>query len=115
MGNDIGSTEVICASEAHETFAQAFAVHGNAAAAYRRAYPEASERTVNGNAHNLTQHPDVRRRVAELTAARRKRLLEETADLEALVANLAFGKAAEMFDANGKLLPIKELPREVQN
>lgn len=109
------STEVICAREAHELFAQAYAIHQNAAAAYRVAYPEAAPRTVDANAYKVVAHPDVQRRVAELQAARRKRLLEETADLEALVANLALGKAAEMFDEDGRLLPIRELPTEVKN
>jgi Terminase small subunit len=106
---------VLCAREVHEAFAQAFAVHGNAVAAYKAAYPEAGARTAKSNAHKVANHPDVQRRVLELQAARRKQLLEETADLEALVANLALGKAAEMFDEEGRLLPIRELPIEVKN
>lgn len=106
--------EVICASEAHETFAQEYARHGNALAAYRRAYPEQTARSAQSHASQLVKHPDVARRVSELMAARRKQLLEDTADLEAMVANLARGNAAEMFDENGKLLPIRELPREVK-
>lgn len=107
--------EIVCSRETHEVFAQAFAVHGNAVSAYRVAYPEAMPQTAKSNAHKVAKHPDVRRRVLELQAERRKRLLEETADLEALVANLALGKSAEMFDEDGRLLPIRELPVEVKN
>jgi hypothetical protein len=106
---------VVCGRESHERFAQAYAVHGNAVAAYKRTYPEASPESVDANAHRVANHPDVRRRVAELQEARRKRLMDEAADLEALVANLAVGgQAAKLVDEGGNPIPLRELPIEVQ-
>ena len=115
MTSEAKTTELICAREAHELFAQAFAVHGNAVAAFKVAYPEASPRTAKSNAHKVAARPDVQRRVAELQAARRKHLLEATADLDALVANLALGKAARLVDPEtGEPITLHRLPVEVQ-
>ena len=116
MTSEAKTTELICAREAHELFAQAFAVHGNAVAAFKVAYPEASPRTAKSNAHKVAARPDVQRRVAELQAARRKHLLEATADLDALVANLALGKAARLVDPEtGEPIPLHRLPVEVRS
>lgn len=109
------TTEVICAREAHETFAQAMAAHGNAVAAHRAAYPEATPQTAKSNAHKVANHPDVRRRVAELQAKRRAELLERTRDLEALAANMALGKAADLVDEEGQLIPLERLPTSVKD
>jgi len=115
MTRKTNTTEVLCTRDAHEVFAQAYATHQNAVAAYRAAYPEAKPRSVKANAHRLLDYPDVQRRIAELQTARRKQLLEETADLEAMVANLALGKASRLVDPEtGAAIPLHELPTEVQ-
>jgi hypothetical protein len=109
------NNRTICAHEAHEIFAQAYAVHGNALAAYKVAYPEASPRTAQSHAYEIAAHPDVQRRVVELQAARRAHLLAQMEDLEAVVANLCEGKATKLIDPDtGKFLPLHELPLDVQ-
>lgn len=107
---------VPCATAARERFAQALAVHDNQTAAYREAYPNASPATAAKHAYKLANKPDVQRRVKELRDARRKQLLEETADLEALVANLCLGKPARLVNPEtGSPIPLSELPVDVQH
>lgn len=102
-----------CAKPEHEEFARELATHGNALVAYRRAYtckPESAK----SNAYKVARHPDVVRRVAELQEQRRRELLAKTADLDALVSNMAVGKGAELFDENGDLVPVHLLPEHVK-
>jgi hypothetical protein len=106
---------VPCATAAHEHFAQALATHGNKLAAYRDAYPDASQATVRVEAYTLANHADVARRVLELQKANREHILRETEDLEAIVANLCHGKPARLLDEEGNPLPLHMLPRDVQD
>ena len=107
--------EVQCAAVAHECFAQALATHGNKLAAYRDAYPNASAATARVEAYTLANHPDVRRRVLDLHKANRERILRETEDLEAIVANLCHGKPAKLLDEEGNPIPLHKLPKDVQD
>jgi hypothetical protein len=104
-----------CATPAHEQYAQALATHGNKLAAYRTSYPKANAATASVEAYKLANHPDVARRVTELQKANRARLLRETADLEAIVANLCRGKPAKLLDEEGRPIPLHLLPQEVQD
>jgi hypothetical protein len=105
---------VPCVRAAHETFAQMLSIHGNKLAAYREAFPEASDATARVEAYKLANHKDVLRRVHELQKARRAALLAESEDLEAMVANLCHGKATRLVDEEGTLIPFHLLPAEVQ-
>jgi hypothetical protein len=107
--------EVPCATAAHERFARALATHGNKLAAYRDAYPNASPATAAVEAYKLANHPDVARRVLELQKANRERVLRESEDLEAIVANLCRGKPARLLDEEGKPIPLHLLPQDVQD
>jgi hypothetical protein len=104
-----------CARDTHELFAQALSRHGNKLAAYREAFPEASEATARCEAYRLAGHKDVLRRVHELQKARRAALLAESEDLEAMVANLCSGKATRLVDENGQPIPLHLLPQDVQD
>lgn len=106
---------VPCAKPEHEQFAHALVEHGNRSAAYRLVYPQATGNpgALKVSAHHLAQHPDVRRRVAELEQQRRERILN--ADLELLVANLTTGKATRLFDEAGNPIPVHLLPKDVQD
>jgi hypothetical protein len=106
---------VPCATAAHERYARALATHGNKLAAYREAYPNASAATASVEAYTLANHPDVARRVIELRKANRERILRETEDLEAIVANLCRGKPARLLDEEGNPLPLHKLPQDVQD
>ncbi len=106
---------VPCATAAHERYAQALASHGNKLAAYRDAYPNASAATAAVEAYKLANHPDVTRRVIELQKANRERILRETEDLEAIVANLCRGKPARLIDEEGNPIPLHKLPQDVQD
>lgn len=99
-----------CSKPEHEQFAQRVAVHGNAVAAYRDAYPNCGEPSAQGNANRLMKHPDVARRVLELQEAQRAKILAAASDLELLVANMAIGVAAEVFDDDNRILPFSEWP-----
>lgn len=114
---DLTATEpgAPCAKPAHECYARALASHGNKLAAYREAYPNAKPSTASVEAYKLANHPDVSRRVLELQKANRERILRETADLEAIVANLCRGKPAKLLDEEGNPLPLHLLPQEVQD
>jgi Terminase small subunit len=103
-----------CVRDSHEVFAHAFARHGNKLAAYREAYPTCQRSTAAHQAYVLATNPDVLRRVHELTAARREQLLRDTEDLEALVANLCIGNAANLFDEEGRPVPVHLLPTDVK-
>jgi hypothetical protein len=105
---------VPCANVRHEIFAQALAAHGNKLAAYRDGYPSASAATTRVEAYTLANHPDVARRVLELQKANRERLLAESENLEAIVANLCHGKATRLVDDEGNLIPLHLLPQDVQ-
>lgn len=107
--------EVPCATAARERFAVALATHGNQTAAYREAYPDASLATARAHASELAKHPDVARRVIELRKANRERILRETEDLEAIVANLCHGKPAKLLDDEGNPIPLHKLPQDVQD
>lgn len=109
------TADVPCAKPAHERFALALATHGNKLAAYRTAYPNASQSTAAVEAYTLANHPDVARRVPELQKANRERILRETADLEAIVANLCKGKPARLLDDEGTPIPLHLLPQDVQD
>lgn len=101
-------------NDRHEQFAVILARTGNAAHAYRIVYPDAGDGTVRTNSHRLAHRPDVQRRVAELREQQRRALLEKTADLDALVSNLALGKGAELVDEDGRPVPIERLPEHVK-
>ena len=54
-------------SAKHELFCQAYVKHhGNATFAYREIFPTAAAQSARTNAYKLTQHPQVKKRIAEL-------------------------------------------------
>jgi phage terminase small subunit len=95
-------------TDKQERFCLEFVVDLNATAAARRA--GYSARTANRTASDLLSKPDIAQRINELQGEKRQRL-ELTADAVVLeVARLAFYDPADFFDAQGRLLPLTEMP-----
>jgi hypothetical protein len=114
MSTEQNEKRIVDPAARRETFARHLAIHGNQVAAYREAYPDATEVTARDNASSLSKDPAVIARVAELNLARLEQLKADTADLDALISNLATGKAAELVDADGQPIPLAELPSHVK-
>jgi len=103
-----------CVRPEHEHFATELALTGNALLAYKRAYPDHTDRSARSNATRLARVADVARRVDELRTIWRKKLLERVGDFEAHLANLMTGKAAEVVDDEGHVLLPHELPQNTR-
>jgi phage terminase small subunit len=102
-----------------EAFAAAYVLSGNASDAYRQAYDakRMSAQLIAEEASKLLRHPKVAPRVAQLQAkvvAVAERKFDITAErIAEELAALAFFNPADLYDADGNLIPVKDLPRNV--
>jgi phage terminase small subunit len=102
-----------------EAFAQAYALCGVGAQAYRQAYnvKTASNQVVAECASRLLHTPKIASRIAELqarTAAIAQHKFDITAErIAEELAALAFFNPADLYDDDGRMIPIKQLPKHV--
>lgn len=100
-----------------ENFAAEYVKNGgNAAEAYRQAYDAArmSEKAVWTNASQLLADAKVALRVASLRQAAMERAVVDEARVLEEVARLGLADPSRLFDAEGRLLPIHQIPPEVR-
>ena len=104
---------------------QEFCLHyvgngGNATEAYRKAYncENMKPGTIWKRASELLQNGEVAGRVNQLQAEKTRRIQERyEVDEERLVrayAQIAFSDPAQLFDKNGHLLPIDQMPEDIR-
>lgn len=94
-----------------EKFCLAYIETGNASEAYRTAYNAGrmKSETVNRAAFDIMQNPNISARVAELRArASEKACISEARVLEE-AARIGLFDPSDMFDVDGKLLPIHKI------
>ena len=98
-----------------ELFALDYLGNGhNATAAYKAAHPKASQRTAEVEGSKTLRKPEVSRFIDAERAARKKRLRMDGD--EALEAITVYARAdiGELFNQNGELLPIHQIPLRVR-
>lgn len=93
----------------HERFCARYVELGDSARAYQETInPECKDRlAAQKNAHKLLKRGEIRRRVTEIAAVFRNRAINKVLafNLEALEF-----KPASLFNAEGKMIPLKDLP-----
>lgn len=99
-----------------EKFCQAYVLLGDKSAAYREAYNagDMKPETINNKAYALSEKGEIRARIESLQkeAAERNRI-----DIDELVQSMASMvrfDIKDLYDENGSLLPIPEMPKEAR-
>jgi phage terminase small subunit len=89
---------------------------GNATGAYRKCYAsKGSPKTMVGSARRMMKYPKIARRIAELRAiASKKQELSIEQVLEE-VKRIAFVDPLTIYGADGKVLPMAEIPEETRH
>jgi hypothetical protein len=107
---EIGAT----LTEKQKQFAYIYAGRPNAAAAYREAFPGCTEDTCATNGPRLLKDPAV----VELVTALRAPILEQyDATAARTIEELSYAALldpGELYDAEGKLLPVHQMPTHVR-
>ncbi len=85
--------------------------HNATQAAIRAGY---SKRSAHANGSRMLEHDGIRKAIAEGTEKHLKKAELKAEDVLNEIKRLAFVNIANAYDAKGKLLPIKEMPEDVQ-
>lgn len=104
----------ITAARRHEAFAREYVVDHNATAAYRRAGFKATGHAAEVNASKMLRKTEVRKLVAKLEAAAGERVNVDTDELVRTSLFLAHVDPADIFNPDGSMKPIHEIPREAR-
>jgi len=99
-----------------EAFCLAYLEAGNASDAYRRAYDAGRMKaeTVNRKAKALMDDGKIAARIGELRAAVAKRTVISEVRVIEETARIGLFDPARLFDENGALLPIRNMPEDVR-
>lgn len=100
-----------------EKFCYAYvACNGNAATAVRQAFPEyadAKPDAISSMAKRLLTSPQVQQRIQEITQETFSNLHITAERVKAEIARVAFASVKDIFDENGRLIPIHRMPDDV--
>jgi phage terminase small subunit len=92
---------------AHEAFAQHYCVSGNT----RKAAEAAG---FSGNVGSqMLRRPDIQKRIMELNEQQFAHVGVTAETVKAELARIAFSSGADLFDSNGRMIPIQDLPDDV--
>lgn len=101
-------------NDQQRAFAHRYAIDGNGTLSYLEVYGVADDNTAAVNARRLLQKPEV----AELVASLRQATLDKyKVTAERIVqeyARIAFLDLGELYDDEGKLLPVKKIPEDAR-
>jgi DNA-directed RNA polymerase subunit F len=101
-------------SESDERFALEYLANGyNAKQAYLAVHPKASSATAEVQGSRLLRKPKVESFLAAERAARKKRLTMEGDEALEAITRIARGNIQQLFDAQGKLLKVIDMPADV--
>ena len=101
-------------TDKEEAFCQAYILIGNKSAAYREVYStkNAKPSTINRAAIKVYQRPRVTQRVEELQKQAAERNKIELDDLIQMLSSMARFDIGSLYDDEGKLKPVSQMPIE---
>lgn len=94
-------------------FVERYMLTFNATQAYRESHPGVAYCTALREGQRLLKHPTIAPEVKERIAEETKRYAPSAANVMKELAALAYFDPRELYDADGKMIPIHELPARV--
>lgn len=100
-----------------ERFCQEFVLYGNQSRAYRIAYnaENMSDEAVHVEASRLSDDPKVSLRISELQDEQKKKFQTTLEDTVRGITEIASFDIAELYDENGKLKNIHDIPKHIRS